>query len=381
MIPTTNPGPRGSASARAAALLGVLLSAPLGGQAAPSPPEAGAPDPAGVFDFQPLADGVWVARVLPRPTAYAFANSLVVVGDDGVLVVDTQQSPAAARALIDRVPIWTDRPVRWVVNTHWHGDHVYGNVAYREAFAGVRFLAAPGTPEGMRGPGAEQRDAELASLPGSIAERESWLDRGRLPDGRLLDDELREAVAYSARLRRRYLAELERLEFVEPEPWVDGPRSIDLGGRTVELIPLGPAHTAGDLVVRVPDAGVVAVGDLLEATAAPWIDGAESLVGWRDALDALAALPETTRVPAHGDVQREGWLLDGERALFDAVIRTADRAVAEGWTGERIAGAPIPAEHRAFMARLGVDEAGSEEWWAEALARAVAELGRPDAGR
>lgn len=334
------------------------------------------PDPAGVFTFERLDRGVWVARVRDRPEAYAFANSLVVVGDDGVLVVDTQQSPSAARALVDRIRIWTDRPVRWVVNTHWHGDHVYGNAVYRDAFPNVRFLAAPATIEGMRGPGAEQRAAELASLPGSIADRESWLDQGRLPDGRELDDNLRAQVAYSARLRRGYLDELRTLDVVEPEGWIDRPRTLDLGGRTVELVPLGPAHTAGDVVVRVPDAGVVAVGDLLEATAAPWIDGAASLTGWGAALEALAGMPETIRVPSHGDVQRDGWLLEGERALFESLLETAERGVAEAWSADRIERAELPGDHGAFMARIGVDADAFGRWRAEALARAVREARR-----
>ncbi len=356
---------------------GCLGAAPLAAQPAVDPL---GPDPAGIFTFEALAEGVWVARVLARPEAYAFANSLVVEGEDGVLVVDTQQSPTAARALIDRIALWTDRPVRWVVNTHWHGDHVYGNVAYRDASPGVRFLAAPGTVEGMRGPGARQRAEELETLPGSIRDREAWLAAGRLPDGRVLDPDLRDQVAYSARLRAAYLAELRALETVEPEPFVDRRRTLDLGGRSVELVPLGPAHTAGDLVVRVPDAGVVAVGDLLEATAAPWIDGAASLVGWRDALGVLGDAPETVRVPAHGDVQREGWLLAGERALFDDLVAEARRAVAEGWSPERIRSEALLEEHRAFLARIGAGEGAFERWRAEALSRAVDELRAGEGG-
>lgn len=370
------PSPSSSGPRAVASLLPVVLAGSLGCSslaAQPTVPARG-PDPAGIFTFEALAEGVWVARVLSRPEAYAFANSLVVVGEDGVLVVDTQQSPTAARALIDRIALWTDRPVRWVVNTHWHGDHVYGNVAYRDAFPGVRFLAAAGTVEGMRGPGARQRAEELESLPGSIADREAWLAEGRLPDERVLDADLREQVAYSARLRAAYLAELEALEIVEPEVFVDGRRTLDLGGRSVELVLLGPAHTVGDLVVRVPDAGVVAVGDLLEATAAPWIDGAASLVGWRDALERLADFPETLRVPAHGDVQREGWLLAGERALFGDLVTEARRAVAEGWSVERVRSEALLEEHRAFLARLGAGDGAFERWRAEALTRAVEEL-------
>lgn len=322
------------------------LSSGAGASAAPgepAPPDRA--DPAGIFAFERLAEGVWAALVLPRPEAWAFANSLVVIGDDGVLVVDTQQSPTAAQALVERIRSWTDRPVRWVVNTHWHGDHHYGNVAYRDAWPEVRFVAHPATVERIGTAGVVQREEELTRLPGAIAEAEAWLEAGSLPDGRALDDELRSAVEYSLRLRRHYFEELGTLEVVRPEPWVTAARRIDLGGRVVEVIPMGPAHTRGDVVVRVPDVGIVAVGDLLESTAPPWIEGVASMSGWADALGRLAGYPDSVFLPAHGRVERDRSLLDEERALFGDVV--------SGGRGD----------HRPFFARLGLDERAATEWW------------------
>ncbi|MEK9501503.1 MBL fold metallo-hydrolase [Gaopeijia maritima] len=344
------------------ALLALAIGLSSNGCAAPDAAVAtdpARPDPAGIFRFEPLDDGVWAALVLPRPEAWAFANSLVVIGDDGVLVVDTQQSPTAARALVERIREWTDLPVRWVVNTHWHGDHHYGNVAYRDAWPDARFLAHPATVDGMRSEGAAQREAEMGRLPGSIADAERWLEAGALPDGRVVEGELREGLEYSLRLRRSYLEELRTLEFVEPEPWVSEIRRIDVGGRVVELHPLGPAHTGGDVVVRIPDAGIAAVGDLLESTALPWIDGMASATGWAAALDALAELDDRIHLPAHGEIDRGGALLAMERAVF------RDAVSGEGEGLDR---------HRPFFTRVGADDEAARRWW-EAVREAAS--GRP----
>ena len=323
-----------------------------------------------VFEVEEIADGVFAALVVARPDAYAFANSLIVIGTEGVLVVDTQQSTRAAQELIRLVRRLSPLPVQWVVNTHWHGDHVYGNVAYRDAFPGVRFLAHPETVVGMREQGAAQRADELSTLPESIAERQLWLDEGSLPDGRALTPGQRDQVTYSLELRRNYFAMLRALEIVEPEGTIDARRSIDLGGRLVELIPLGPAHTEGDVGVLVPDASVLAVGDLLEM-APPWIDGAASLAGWADALNRVSREGASILLPSHGGVQRGGELLARESALFTELTDLAARAVSESWGPDRISEEMAMDSHRGFLEGLGLDEAGFLDWRTRAVAMAL----------
>ncbi len=324
----------------------------------------GAPgDSLHVFEIHRLADGVYAATVIERPEAYAFSNSLIVVGDEAVLVVDTQQSPRAARELIRRIRALTPLPVRWVVNTHEHGDHVYGNVAYREAFPGVRIVAHPATSFAVAEGGPQRVEAERSSLPESITARESWLREGRLPDGRPITPAIRAQLEYSVRLRSGYLQELRGLELVPPEGWVDRLRQVDLGGRSVELIPVGPAHTPGDLLVSVRGAGVVAVGDLLEE-AAPWIEGAPSLVGWGRALETVASMEASILVPGHGRVQRENALLESTRALFADLERVV-----------RTEGEGDLAAHRALFRSFGSTDEDFAGWWEQGLTAVRRELG------
>jgi cyclase len=333
-----------------------------------------APDTLRVFELDTLAEGVYVARVIPRPDAYAFANSLVVLGEDGVLVVDTQQSSTAAGVLVEIVRALTHLPVRWVVNTHWHGDHVYGNQAWADAFPDARFLAHPYTRAAMQDEGARRRDEELVSLPDGIDERRRWLAENVGPDGAPLTAAQREQVAYGLRLRLAYLDDLRALRWVLPEGTVTERTVLDLGGRNVELLPMGPAHTPGDVAVLVPDAEVLAVGDLLEE-AAPWIEGAD-LAGWARALGELRAI-EGVRfiVPAHGGVQTDSRLLDGTAALLEAVVQAAGDLHRRGLTPEEGAAGLDFETHRPFLGSLGVEDDAFDAFVRAAVAQAYERSG------
>src|SRR5262245_48022592 len=81
-----------------------------------------------LFDIKPLADGVYAA--IAKPTFILNCNAAIIVLDDGVMVVDTHSKPSAARGLMEQIKKITDKPVRYVVNTHFHWDHSQGNSAY-----------------------------------------------------------------------------------------------------------------------------------------------------------------------------------------------------------------------------------------------------------
>ena len=176
--------------------------------------------------FTEIADRVWVARY-----EWFDVNVTVVGGADGLLVVDTHASGLAARTVVDDVRRLGAGEVRAVVNTHEHFDHTFGNAAFRAAYGAVpihahetaaeRTVAAGRTDQGAVRRGGEPRRPAPRGGPG---------DRDR-----------------AARTRR------------------SPPRVVlDLGDRLVELVHPGRGHTAGDLVVRVPDADVLLAGDLVE---------------------------------------------------------------------------------------------------------------------
>lgn len=275
-----------------------------------------------IFRLEDLAPGAWAAVVRPDAGAYAFANSLVVAGDDGVLVVDTQQSPAAADALATRIADLTDVPVRWVVNTHWHGDHVYGNQVYRSRWPGVRIVGHTTLPSDLGEIGARKLKELRERVPRLVDDRRRMLDRGTGPDGSPLGTDERRRLRRSLELNEAYLQRLMRLELVPPTVTFERHLGLDLGGRRVVVHHFGPAHTRGDVVVHLPDEAIVAAGDLVEE-GLPYVDDADP-EGWSAALDSVLSLDPAVLLPAHGSVVRDRRLVEAQRDLFDAIAAHAD---------------------------------------------------------
>jgi glyoxylase-like metal-dependent hydrolase (beta-lactamase superfamily II) len=206
--------------------------------------------------FDELADGVFRRRY-----ASLDLNIGVVVGGDGVLVVDTRASHGQAGELIGEMRCLTTLPVRWVVNTHWHWDHTFGNAMFPDA-----------------------------DVWGHRNCREFLLSRPE--EGR------RAALQWAGEDGR---AAIESVVIRPPDRLVDTNGSIDIGGRSVRMEWLGLGHTDADLVVSIPDAGVVFAGDLLE-NGAPPVFGDGYPLAWRDTVAALFSRVVGTTVPGHGDV-------------------------------------------------------------------------------
>ena len=197
-----------------------------------------------------------IAMTTPR-NAGDIANLGIVVGRDAAAVIDTGGSVAVGEALLRAVRRLTSKPIRYVINTHEHPDHVFGNVAF--IGTGAIFVGHH-------------------DLPGALAARGDHYLRS-----------YRDTLGESA---------IARVRIVPPTLLIDGEMRLDLGDRTLRLIAWTPAHTSCDLTVLDEQTGTLFAGDLLFLTHVPVIDG--SLKGWLSLLPRLAALPALRAVPGHG---------------------------------------------------------------------------------
>ena len=155
------------------ALLAVLALPPP----AVPPPAVPSQAPAPRVELVPLGDRVWAA-VRREPLGLAQnANSLVVAGDSAMLVVDAQFTREATRETMAAVRAATPLPVRWIVNTHWHDDHVAGNQVWRDSFPDVRVAMHAATRADLLGVARENRAREVAGGPAAMGARDR--DRAR----------------------------------------------------------------------------------------------------------------------------------------------------------------------------------------------------------
>jgi glyoxylase-like metal-dependent hydrolase (beta-lactamase superfamily II) len=257
-------------------------------------------------DFVEVADRVWVAR-----QEWYDLNVCLVRGSAGLLVVDTQASGLAARAIVDDVRALGIGAVTAVFNTHEHFDHTFGNGAFREAYGEIPIhaheVAADRTVE------AGERIKELFAADADDPHREEVLET----------------------------------EIVVADHTFSSVRVLDLGDRQVELAHPGRGHTAGDAVLRVPDADVVLAGDLVEESGPPAYGVDCHPLEWPGTLDVVLNLVgrDTVVVPGHGalvdrdfvEQQRQDVAITAQtvRDLAAAGV-PADRALAEGeWPFDR----------------------------------------------
>lgn len=244
-----------------------------------------------------LARGIY-AFVAPETFGgLVTGNSVVIIGDSAVLVVDTGHFPTLARRMIADIRNFTSKPVRYVVNTHEHPDHWFGNAEYADAFPGVTIISTPSARDEIIKLGPKYLRSYKDSA-ATIRQLVTTLNAGdKLPPGykRYLEATLPDAYAAVPAWRNARVQ--------PPNLTFDRTLHIDLGGRIVDVLFLGRANTSGDAVVFVPDAKVVATGDLVVWPTPYAYDSFAS--EWVETLEKVRALGATTIVPGHGPVQHD----------------------------------------------------------------------------
>jgi cyclase len=251
---------------------------------------------------------------------WGWSNAGLIVGDGVSLLVDTLFDLRLTAAMLDSMAsVTTPAPVASVVNTHANGDHCYGNSEVTRRWNAAEIIASTATAHEM----ADVPPSMLAALnqaPGDVGE-----------------------------LFRSFFGEFDfdGIELEPPTRTFDHRLSIDVGGRSVELIEVGPAHTAGDTIVHVPDASTVFTGDILFIGGAP-IVWAGPLSNWVAACDLLLELDVDTVVPGHGPVTDK----DGIRsvreylAYVDAEATTCFEHGVDAFDAARTIGAAMGADER-----------------------------------
>ncbi len=275
-----------------------------------------------------VASGVYTIRH-PDPTDdFPDGNTTVVIGKREVLVVDTCYLPSSADADIAMIRRWTDKPVRWVLNTHWHNDHVGGNQRYRLAWPGAEVV---GHDETRRMIDARVRSyVRRFVLPDSTfgRQREAWrgiAGTGLDATGQPVDASARAAAAASLAREERAVAEFGAMVIEVPTVTFETGLRIDLGDRVVELKHLGRGNTGGDVVAWLPAERILVAGDLVDHPVPYAFAGYPG--EWIATLDRLAALDPALVLPGHGEplhgkgyIERVAALLRNLRAQVNDLV-------------------------------------------------------------
>jgi glyoxylase-like metal-dependent hydrolase (beta-lactamase superfamily II) len=265
-----------------------------------------------------IAEGVYAIRHVDPIPGWAQGNTTVIIGARDVLVVDACQTEAAAEEDIALIKQWTPLPVRFLVNSHWHGDHWQGNQAYVKAFPGVTILAHGETAELMAQSWSYLRQVALKESQDLLERTGKALTTGKKRDGSPLGDTDRRALELQLAMGKAMVAQAEGFHPQLPTLTFSDGITVDLGGREVRVFHPGRGNTAGDMVAFLPKERILATGDLVVQPVPFTFDGYP--FDWIRTLGRLAELEPVVIIPGHGDVLRDLTYLKRLRDLLQSVV-------------------------------------------------------------
>ncbi|UCE03306.1 MAG: MBL fold metallo-hydrolase [Candidatus Latescibacterota bacterium] len=277
-------------------------------------------------EWSEVAPGVH-AVLQPGAQRFDDSNSVVLIGDEDVLVVDAQASADQVRALLAKLREMTNNPVRALVNTHWHGDHTQGNSLYVEAFGEqLEIVAHTSVLEDIPGRAKPALDEQIDTWQEAIEAAEERLKAGVDEEGAPMNKEEKKDLERRLERSRKRVDDWRQQRWALPTRTFGDRLLLQQGSRTIELLHL-PGHTRGDVVLFLPAEKVLVTGDLLDDL--PY-GGHGYPRQWIRSLRRLRELDFDTIIPGHGAVRRGREHLDLVLAMFESIVGQVDAAIENG---------------------------------------------------
>src|SRR6478609_1851802 len=280
---------------------------------------------------QKIAEGVYLFTTTPYADVGLSGNSVAILSDDGVLVFDSGATPETAATVLAEIRKLTSKPVRYLVNSHWHWDHWGGNETYQAAFPGLQIITHEKTRELMLTVEPRWNDKGLKEdLPQFLDGFEKQIAAARAknaPPERIKAAEERLAAD------RNFLAQKLALHKTYPNVTFSDSMTIFMGAREIQVLH-AQAITTGDTYLYLPKEKVLVTGDIL-LNPYPFAIGGTYPAEWLKTLEKFAALAPDVIISGHGDVETSTDFLRGNIALFQEVMQQVKSDKAKGMTIEQ----------------------------------------------
>ena len=311
------------------------------------------------YKFDKIADGVYYATAAGE--MITGGNHPIIVNQRDVLLVDSGTTPSSARALLEDLKLITNKPVRWVVNTHWHYDHVDGNSVFGpdveiigQDYVRHAILDLDVLPQEIRRKSSDLRD-QADSLKKQI--------------GNEGDPKRRAVIEKQVAAIEDTLQELKEIKPVPPSMTFSSSLTMYRGQREIQLLFLGRGHTEGDTVVFLPKERIVCTGDLMESKPSSLSNGVFD--EWITTLDAVKKLEFDTVLPGHSAPFHGTALITAFQSYLTDLIAQVTNLRKQGFTAEETARKVDLTSHKADFPQIqgpGVEVFGVQriyEWMDE----------------
>ena len=260
-----------------------------------------------LFDLQKVADGIYFAHA--RPQAMLNCNAAIFIRSKDVVVVDAHSKPSAAASLINQIKREiTEKPVRYVVNTHFHWDHTQGDHAYRLTGEKVDFIASAATKQLMSDLAVARMKASVGAVPQQIdALRNRAAHSTSAAEKAFCADQISQMEAYQAELKD-YTLELPTITFDTSYLLRDSAFDLHLDFH-------GHSHTAGDVFVYCPQQRAIATGDAIHGFLPNIADGFPRM--WPGTIDAVGRADFKYLMGGHGPLQTDRTVMLNQRNYIE----------------------------------------------------------------
>jgi len=288
-----------------------LQTQPPTAQTAPTPAPSTAPEEGTLTEVAPALFAITEAG--------GNGNVAFLVTDEGVIVVDSGETPAAGRAILARIRLKTDKPVRYIILTHYHGDHTWGLESFPEAAV---VIGQENLLRNLKEITTKDMKEYPAFLEGLRKDIEKLKKEGS-PDLKKVEDRL------AANLRE--YEPVKDAQIVFPGITFTTKLSIHLGGQSVEVIYPGPSHTSGSSVVLFPNQKAVHMGDMLFVGSHPYIDGraGSNTANWLRFLKEVQGWDVEKVIPGHGPLSGKD-ALQKQALYLEELRKEIGAAIAKG---------------------------------------------------
>jgi cyclase len=275
-----------------------------------------------LFDIQQVANGIYFAQA--RPQAMLNCNAAIFVRSKDVVVVDTHSKPSAAASLIGQMKREvTPKPVRYVINTHFHWDHTQGSAAYCRTGEKVEFIASAATRDLMAKLSVDRMKASVGEVPKQIdGLRKRAAHSTSAAEKAFCADQVRQLEAYQAELKD-YTPELPTITFDKSYVLQDPSYDLHIDFR-------GHAHTAGDVVVFCPQERAIATGDVIHGFLPFIADGFPRI--WPGTIDAIGQADFRNIMPGHAALQTDRTVMTNLRNYIEELTGKVEQGKKAGWT-------------------------------------------------